>query len=653
MRCLNTLASWMLLLHALAPGQDRSVLQKAESMHHIALSIASAREADQSIDVTFYRLNLTITTAPAGIIGNVSVCARAVEPLLDSMRLDLADTMTVDSVFAAGLPAQFVHEGDELRIRLDRAYAAGEIISVDVFYRGLPVETGFGSFVFSSHNGTPWVWSLSQPFGARDWWPCKDHPLDKADSVDIRITCDSSFRVGSNGRLAGLLDNGNGTRTWVWTERHPIAAYLVSIALTNYSQFTNWFRYSPADSMPVLNFVTPEHLNDGLANLPRAVEALGIFSERFGLYPFIDEKYGHAEFQRGGAMEHQTMTSATYLAFAEYVVAHELAHQWFGDMITCASWRHLWLNEGFATFCESIYFEDRYGSQAYWSDIIPKLASAKTATGTLLVQDTSQISTLFDRALVYDKGASVLHMLRHVLGDSVFYAAMKRYATTPRLRFATAVTADFQAACEETSGRDLSWFFQEWIQGENYPRYTYTWSALPPPAVALRITQTTGTTNPAFFRMPVDVRFSSATRETTLVLENISDDQEWTVSLPFTPTAVDLDPDHWILADISMTVVVEEGSVPVPGTLALKQNYPNPFNGRTVLAYTRVSGGTERVTLRICDLLGREVARPVDAVQPPGSYDVPFDGTGLPSGMYMCELRSGPVRSSRKMLLLR
>ena len=375
--------SRLLLLHLAAPvalvGQqvtDRDLLRREEMFRYAALYEATSSTSDPSIDISYYKLNLTVATSPPRLSGIVTVKARSTIPSLVSLSLDLADTMTVDSVLSGGMSLSFVHQGGALLITLDRTYATGEMVIVDVFYSGLPAETGFGSFVFSEHDGIPWVWSLSQPYGARDWWPCKDHPLDKADSADIWITCDSLFKVGSNGRLLAVTDNTDGTRTWKWTERYPIAAYLISIALTNYVEFSNWFLYSPSDSMQVLNYVTPEHLNDGLANLPRTVEMLGIFSDRFGLYPFIAEKYGHAEFGRGGAMEHQTMTSATHLAFAEYVVAHELAHQWFGDLITCANWPNLWLNEGFATYCEAVYFEDRYGSAAYWNDILPKLAAA-------------------------------------------------------------------------------------------------------------------------------------------------------------------------------------------------------------------------------------------------------------------------------------
>jgi aminopeptidase N len=642
------------LLFCASFAQDRNAFRKAEMFRFAALEQASAATSDTSFDVTFYALDLTITMQPQWLSGSVTVIAHAVLPSVDSLYLNLADPMTVDSVSSNGLPASFTHQNGTLVIRLDRTYSSGELIAVQVFYRGRPVETGFGSFVFSTHNGTPWAWSLSEPYGARDWWPSKDHPRDKADSADIRVTCDSSFLVGSNGKLSGVLDNGNGTRTWTWTERYPIAPYLISVALTNYTAFTNWFHYSPTDSMPVLNFVLPEHINEGLANLPRTVDMLGIFSARFGLYPFITEKYGHAEFGRGGAMEHQTMTSATAPAFAEFVVAHELSHQWFGDLITCASWRDLWLNEGFATYCEAVYFQDQYGVPAYWTSMLPKMTAAKTAGGTLLVADTAQLATLFNHALVYDKGASVLHMLRHVLGDSVFFQAMRHYADDPRLRFGTAVTADFQQACETVSGRDLSWFFTEWVQGERYPQYEYSWSATPASTgadVTVQLNQQTGTTNPAFFRMPVDIRYSAPGWDTTLVVDHTSSGQQWTLHLPITPTAVDVDPDHWILADISLVTAVGEQPPTVPLIPVLEQNFPNPFNPTTIIEF-RIQN-SEFTILKVFDLLGREVATLLNEVKEPGVHTVRWDASGMPSGVYFYRLQAGPFAATRKLLLLR
>ena len=158
-------------------------------------------------------------------------------------------------------------------------------MSFEVNYRGVPGSSGFGSFTFSSHAGKPWVYTLSQPYGAKDWWPCKDHPLDKADSVDIWVTVDSTLKVGSNGKLVAVISNGDGTKTYQWAERYPISTYLVSMAVSDYAEFTNWFKYSPADSMPVLNYVLPEHLSNALANLPRTVDMLHVYSNLSAFIP--------------------------------------------------------------------------------------------------------------------------------------------------------------------------------------------------------------------------------------------------------------------------------------------------------------------------------------------------------------------------------
>jgi len=524
------------------------------------------------------------------------------------------------------------------------------MMTVETFYRGVPGSSGFGSFAFSTHGGVPWIWSLSEPYGSKDWWPCKDHPLDKADSVDVIITCDSTWKVGSNGILVSVINNGDGTKTHFWKHRYPIASYLVSITITNFVQFSNYFRYTPTDSMEILNYVLPEHLATAQASLPRTVEMLQIFSDLFGLYPFINEKYGHAEFGWGGAMEHQTMTSTG--TFSENVIAHELAHQWFGDMITCRTWPDLWLNEGFATYLTGLYREVRYGTASYWSYINGLVNSAKSAQGTLYVQDTSNVSNLFNSNRVYNKGAMVLHMLRHVLGDSVFFQAMYNYAHDPRVRFGTASTAEFRSVCETTSGRDLGWYFNEWVFGERYPSYTYSWSAQPGTGgydVTVRINQTTGTTNPPFFIMPIDLKFLATGWDTTITVFNDTNGQTFNFTLPHNPTTVQFDPEGWILKNVTLVAVDEP--LPLPFRFALEQNFPNPFNSSTTIGYQVGTSGLVRLSLYT--LLGQEVAVLVNDIKQPGHYEVTFDAKDLPSGMYVYQLRAGSFRETKKLILLR
>ena len=507
--------------------------------------------AENRIDVTYYRLTITITTSPQYVSGDVLMKARSVQDGLSSITLDLMNILTVDSVKVGGVLEPFTQNPTSFDITLDHVYFAGEDMTVQVFYRGVPGSSGFGSFEFSAHGAAvPWVWSLSEPYGAKDWWPCKDHPADKADSADIIVACDDALKVGSNGKLISIVNNGDGTSTTHWHERYPITTYLISVAITNYATFSNWFHYSPTDSMEVLNYVLPEQLSVAQANLPYTIGMLEIYSDLFGLYPFVEEKYGHSQFGWGGGMEHQTMTSLG--GFGEALVAHELAHQWFGDMITCRSWRDIWLNEGFATYCEVMYRERKYGTSAYWSDINGKRASAKAAVGTISVVDTANVGTLFGSSLVYNKGAWVLHMLRHVIGDTAFFHSMYNYAQNPSYRFNVASTEDFQSVCESTSGKDLDYFFNEWIYGEKYPHYSYGMTTIPTDSgylTTISLTQTTPTLNPVFFTMPIDFKFIGTGWDTTVVLFNTAQSQAFTLLLSHNPMTVQLDPNGWILQD--------------------------------------------------------------------------------------------------------
>ena len=619
---------------------------EADRYRHMRDQAASTL-SDSSIDVTYYKLNLTISTSPNYLRGIVTIKAVSKVQSLTLITLDLMSTMTVDSVRVAGGTVSFAQFINTFSINLDRSYGEGEVVTLDVYYEGVPVATGFGSFEFGSHAGMPWVWSLSEPYGARDWWPCKDAPLDKADSVDVWVTCNSAFKVGSNGRLVAVIDNGNGTSTHQWAERYPISTYLVSIALTNYAEFSNWFHYSPTDSMQVLNYVLPEDLAAALDSLPKTVDALRILSGLYGLYPFIREKYGHSEFGLGGAMEHQTMTSTT--GFGEFVVVHELAHQWFGDMITCANWQNIWLNEGFARYSEALYAEARYGANAYRDYMRYQADGARAAIGPVYSRDTSDIPVLFNDALTYRKGAMVLHMLRHVLGDSVFFRCMRNYANDPRFRFNVATTGGFQSVCESTSGLSLGYFFNEWVFGEKYPHYTYAWTATSSGSgfeVSIAIGQTTGTTNPAIFSMPIDFKLSAAGWDTTVVLFNTSNEQQFRVPVSHRPDSVLLDPGEWILHDIVNSLI--------PTQYTLEQNYPNPFNTSTRISYSVFPTGTRQaVSLKVYDVLGREVATLVNTEQVPGTYQTTFDGSGLASGVYFYRLQAGGFAETKKLLLLK
>jgi len=605
-----------------------------------------------TIDVHWYGLTLAISTTPSFLTGRVTVRATSLVDTLTTFVLDLSGAMTVDSVLVGVRRIPPIRYPAAVEIVLDRTYRRGETVTADIYYRGIPQITGFGSFIFDTTSaGTPWVWSLSEPYGARDWWPCKDHPVDKADSVDINVTVNAAFKVGSNGRLVSITDNGDGTRTHHWIERYPIATYLVSVTVTNFAEFSNWFRYSPLDSMQILNYVLPEHLSAALASLPKTPDMLRIFTSAYGEYPFIREKYGHTEFGAGGAMEHQTMTSTT--TFEENTIAHELAHQWFGDLITCASWSDLWLNEGFATYSEAVFNEATYGSPQYHAYMAVRMESAQNAVGSLYVRDTTTVGNLFAVRRVYSKGASVLHMLRHVLGDTLFFHSLRAYIADPRFRYGTATTRDFQSVCEQTSGVSLGYFFDEWVFGEGYPTYRPTLVARRDStsySVDLTLEQFTRTSNPRFFTMPVDLRFSGLGLDTTVRVFHVATGQVFPFHFLIKPDHVEVDPQNWILKDITPPDAL------IPTVAELRQNYPNPFNAGTRIEFSLPK--REDVKLSVFSVLGQLIATLIDGQMEPGPHSLLWngiraDGYAAPSGAYFYRLATGSSSVTRKMIVLR
>lgn len=632
-----------------ASGTMVSCAQKAFAAR--AVRRPSSAFNDDRFDVTYYAIHISLDPAASRINGDVLVRAVMLTDSVDFMLLDLSDAMIVDSaVLSAGpVPVDKFLEG--IRVHLDRPYRRGEPVAVEIFYHGVPQATGFGSFIFSSYNGSPWIWSLSEPYGASDWWPCRNDNNDKPDSVDMFIKVPAGLKAGSNGRLVAELPNGDGTTTFHWAERYPIAPYLVSLAVGDFTAVTDWFRYSPTDSMLIINYVFPQDLPAALPTLLETKDMLRIFSDLYGLYPFVSEKYGHTHFGWGGAMEHQTMTSTSN--FAELTLAHELAHQWFGDMISPANWPNLWLNEGFAVYNESLFLQRYRGDSAYWAHMNGMMPQAMNASGSLYVQDTTTVTNLFNYNRVYAKGAWTLHMLRHVLGDSVFFHAIRAYAADSRVRFRTATTEDLRRICESVAGRDLGYFFNEWVYGEGYPRYQYSWSASPGGngyGLALLLHERGSSQATPVFTMPVDVRVYSGAWDTTLTVMNSAPDQTFALVLPRVPADVQIDPDGWILKE-----VIAPESI-LPASYSLAQNYPNPFNPSTTISFALPHRSD--VTLAVFDALGREINVLLHGRVEAGNHVVQWkaiDARGRPvgSGVYFCRLTTSSFSATRKMLVVR
>jgi aminopeptidase N len=540
-----------------------------------------AYPGDDKIDVTYYKLNLNISYTQQYLVGEATVSAKA-KSSLSSFFLDIRNVLRVDSIKLASKKLAFVQDASKVTITLDKQYNGNEAFSIIVFYQGRPASSGFDSFTFSTHGSarSPIVWSLSEPYGSPDWFPCKDSPADKADSSDVWITMPSSFVSVSNGTLTQMLDNKDNTRTYQWKNRYPIAQYLISIACSNYTEYKNYFKYSATDSMTINHFVYPESFTSSTKNqLDQTPFMLKLFSEKFGLYPFVKEKYGHAQCGFGGGMEHQTCSSMG--SYGSSLVAHELAHQWFGDKITCKDWQNIWLNEGFATYAEALYAEAINGKAGYQSTINSNVTRAKNAVGTLYVQNTNDIfGGIFDQNRSYYKGSVVLHMLRGIVGDEKFFKILQNYLVSS-VAYNAAVTEDFQKVAEETTGLKLGYFFKQWIYGENYPKYTYTWNPAETSETLKVTVSQTQNTNPAFFAMPVDFKITMAdgtSTTTTVFIDNAS--QEIELPKPKgTISSLTFDPDSKILKDVTEKKVQNTVTANEPRNESVEWSvFPNPVD---------------------------------------------------------------------------
>lgn len=620
---------------------DNAISYELCSRSNVSYTSPNFVEYDSTINVSFYGLNLTLTTNPNFLYGNVNVKGDFLNPN-NSFFLNLSNSMFVDSVTGQGVTG-FTHLNNFLSINFDNNR---NNFDIRIYYKGLPGNSGFGSFTFSSQNSIPVIWSLSEPFGSSDWFPNKNTPSDKVDSLEVWITCASNLTGVSNGLLYETVSGSNNTKTYKWKSRYPISSYLISVAVTNYSLYTNYFKYSATDSMAVNHYLYPNKLNSVKNILDLTPQMLSLFSEKYSLYPFIQEKYGHAQFGWGGGMEHQTISSMG--SFGASIIAHELAHQWFGDKVTCRNFNSIWLNEGFATYSESLWLENYEGRESYNEAIKSRMSSARNALGSLYVLNTNNVNEIFNSNRTYSKGSIVLHMLRCIVGDSTFFGIMKTYANDSALAYSTAVTEDFQRVAEQVSGKNLNYFFQEWVYGENYPVYNINWGKSKREDgnydVTVTVTQKLNT-NPAFFTMPVDIKISDSKGDTTFTVLNNAQTQTFSFVVNSNPALITFDPDNNILKD-------KKGDDPVESIdFRLLQNYPNPFNPQTKIMY--MIKEYSEVNLRVYDLCGREVAKLVSDKQRPGTYEVAFIASNIASGVYLYKLDAGTLSESKKMVYLK
>ncbi|MDP4280635.1 MAG: M1 family aminopeptidase [Bacteroidota bacterium] len=610
-----------------------------------------------SFDVTKYQLNLDIYSCfsspyPKNFSGSEIVTFK-VDSTLSNIRLNAVNgSILIDSVGLAGV--SFTHVSDTLNILLNHTYYPGQMVSVKIYYKHQNVVD------HAFYAGSGFVFTDTPPEGARKWFPCWDRPSDKA-FTEITVKVPAAARLGSNGILADSTLTGD-TLYYHWVNNQPVATYLVTLsAKMNYliSKMVYNIPGNVPDSIPAVFYYNPGNNLSNIRNLIPVVT--DFFSQKFGNYPF--RKIGFAVLNSlfpWGGMENQTMINLMPSGFSDsQVIVHEHSHQWFGDLITCGTWADVWLNEGFATFCEALWTEQSISYEAYKNELALKANEYLNENpGWPLYHPEWAIQTpssnqLYNVPITYDKGACVLHQLRYVIGDSLFFEVMHAYATDTNLTYKNAVTSDFVNKVIDLTGQDLNWFFREWVYEPNHPVYYNVWEILEPGngkfVLSFSLEQTQ--TNTVFFKMPVVLKVEFEDGSDTLVKTmNDTNPQVFEWAFAKRPVNVIFDPYRDILLKKNTTIAGIKSPKGV-SEFKLFAAQPNPFREYTDIRFNIPEPCS--VSIILYDIFGTPVNTLIDRKFEAGKYKFRIDKDSLPAGEYIYNMKAGKYNESRKIVLIK
>lgn len=610
---------------------ERNSFQRSRSVNR--------SQASSNFQVTYYRCVWDIDPAVRYIKGSVTSHFITSSPS-NTINYDLASQLSIDSVYYHGNKISFSRPTDLLQINLPSSIPSGQKDSVTIFYQGIPANTAFGSFNQATHSSVPVLWTLSEPYGSKDWWPCRNGVDDKADSIDIIISCPNSYRASTNGMLISENDNGI-IRTAFYKHKYPIASYLVAFAVTNFKVLNHSVQLGTIN-LPMITYCYPEDENSFQQNTPKVLQQLSLFHQYFSAYPFINEKYAHTQFSWGGGMEHQT--NSFIISPNESLMAHELGHQWFGDKVTCGSWQDIWLNEGFATYLSYFYFEktDPAGHLNRFKSLNNSITSLPT--GSVWVEDTTNVGRIFSSRLTYNKGAYLLHMLRWTLGDTLFFQGIRQYINDPKIAYGFARTDDLKRNLEQVSSKNLSEFFNDWFTGQGHPSYTVKWSQNKNNWAKITVNQITSHASVSFFEMPLPLKFRSGLREKTVVVNNTKSNDIFWEEIGFKADTVIIDPDYWILT--RNNVSIKEAALSGPDNEI--KVYPLPTSSTNITI--SIKNPIEKTMMvRIFNTAGQLVSQ--QQINTPGrDEEFQINISKLSAGVYLLRVDAGSFKTTRHII---
>lgn len=648
--CLGVLAALLPSGVSLAQSAEAS-FKCSHTLHSKAAAKTTVADpAEENYDVKYVKLDLAMGNASTTVAGSATTKAVVIAPM-GAYVFELNPMLVIDSVLINGSSLPVTSAGVVRTVDLSLILSPGTPFTAQVFYHGTPTS-GTGGFDAGINNlvspswGVRVTFTLSESYKANSWWPCKQSLHDKIDSSDIWITVPDTLKAGSNGLLQAVTPVDATHNRYEWKERFPIDYYLLSAAVAPYTDYSFYAHYTGStDSTLVQNYIysNPLLMTYYHTTIDSTALMLDYFSQLYGRYPFWQEKYGHSMAPISGGMEHQTMTTLGF--FEGTLIAHELAHQWFGDNVTCATWADIMMNEGFAGYSEYIYIDHFRTHAKAQNDIHARQIDVKSAPGgSVYVDDTTSESRIFDSRLSYDKGACVLHMLRSVVAnDSVYFSIYKTYQQ--QFKDSVGTVMDFANVVKSITGPVVNGitidnFFTEWVYGQGFPMYDVRWNQSGSD-VYINIDQTTTVpSSVSLFSLPIEIKLHSLTGGDTVVkvLNNASSQlYHLTWSQPIGSLAID--PNLWLVYNLTGMTRDFTLSVAQPGNSAVLVS-PNPTSSSWTVGALPANS-----TLTLTDISGRIVWQ---SEHPQAGMTIP--GENLAAGLYLLKVQADAATSTIKLI---
>ncbi len=569
-------------------------------------------------DLTYQKLEFTVNPAVFSVSGKVTHTFTALSDMT-TVVFDLykkpTGFFTIASVKMNGSNLTFSYNAThELVITLPVTLSTGNSATVEIIYSGVPINSGSQQGFYTGSHGspsTPILWTLSEPFGARSWWPCKNDLNDKVASSDIYITAPIAYKSVANGLEVDRIENGSNATTHFF-HNYPIPAYLVAIAVTNYQIFSQTGGTSTTGTFPITNYLYPEEfavVTSGNTNsnaLPLTPSIINFYETVIGPYPFRNEKYGHARANLNGGMEHSTVSFMN--SWGRGLIAHEMAHQWFGDKITCGTWKDIWLNESITEYMSGCFVEfiDTPANFVNWKG--SRINAGLSYTGSdnnLYLTDAQAMSVnrIFDQPITYYKGALVANMLRFKMGSNNFFLALRNYLSDPNFAYKYATTNDFRLKLEAVNGTGtLVEFFNDWVYGLGHPTYTINAQNAPSGQVKFTVNQTQSDPSVSYFEMPIPVRvFGASGQQQDFILNNTFDGQDFFENVPFEVTSVVFDPNKEIFSQNNSAVLANSNFDFISNSIQL---FPNPASSQLEI---KIPSSVDLKTILVYNAIGQKV----------------------------------------------